>query len=128
VVIVRVRHVDGVPTVYVESRLPADGFADLLEEDLGQNSLYALIYDRYGIRAGRSRRILSAAPAERAIAALLEIEPRDPLVVLDSVSFSDVDGLPFETYRAYHRGDRTRFEVELLRSPEFSAPEPDGDP
>jgi GntR family transcriptional regulator len=120
-VVVRVREVDGIPTVYVESRLPADPFAELLELELGRHSLYAVIEERYGIRAGRSRRTLSAAAAEAPIAKLLDIRPHDPLIVLDSVSFSDVDGKPFETYRAYHRGDRTRFEVELLRSPDFGA-------
>lgn len=120
-VIVRVRDVDGIPTVYVESRLPADPFAELLELELGDQSLYALIEERYGIRAGRSRRTLSAAAAEPHVAKLLDIKSNDPLIVLDSVSFSDIDGAPFETYRAYHRGDRTRFEVELLRSPDFSA-------
>jgi hypothetical protein len=47
-------------------------------------------------------------------ASLLGIERGDPLLLLDSVSFSE-DGQPIEYYHALHRGDRSRFEVELVR-------------
>ena len=124
VAITRVRDVDGVPTVYVESWLPTPMFTGLLDEtlleELTRSSLYRLIEERYGIRARRSRRVLSAVAADEEIAALLGIAVSSPLIVLNSVSYSDMNGMPFETYRAYHRGDRTRFEVESLRSPEFA--------
>ena len=37
-----------------------------------------------------------------------------PLIKLESVSYL-ADGTPLEYYSALHRGDRTRFEVELVR-------------
>jgi GntR family transcriptional regulator len=37
--------------------------------------------------------------------------------MLDSISFSDT-GQVIEYYHALHRGDRSRFEVELLRTRE----------
>jgi GntR family transcriptional regulator len=37
--------------------------------------------------------------------------------MLDSISFSDSDR-PIEYYHALHRGDRSRFEVELVRTRE----------
>jgi hypothetical protein len=40
--------------------------------------------------------------------------------MLDSISFSE-SGQPIEYYHALHRGDRSRFEVELLRSRESAA-------
>ena len=46
---------------------------------------------------------------------LLGIERGAPLVMLDSISFSE-DGNPIEYYHALHRGDRSRFEVEFVRS------------
>jgi GntR family transcriptional regulator len=47
-------------------------------------------------------------------AKLLEIEPGAPLILIDSVSYLE-DGRPMEYYRAVHRSDRARFEVNVLR-------------
>lgn len=115
VVLVRVRIVDGVPTVYVESRLPADRFGAIVDDDLTYESLYGVLERRFGARVGHSRRSLGAAAATKEIAAHLGIKPRDPLVVLESVGYSGIDGAPIESYLAYHRGDRTKFEVQLVR-------------
>ena len=45
---------------------------------------------------------------------LLQVDPGAPLMLLDSVSYLD-DGTPIEYYHALHRGDRSRFEAELVR-------------
>jgi DNA-binding GntR family transcriptional regulator len=47
-------------------------------------------------------------------AALLGVERGAPLLMLDSISYVE-SGKPVEYYHALHRGDRSRFEVELLR-------------
>jgi GntR family transcriptional regulator len=112
IVLSRVRRVDGVPLVYVESRLPGERFRGLLEEDLVSQSLYAILRSKYGIRVASSRRLIGAAAATRRIARLLEVEPGSPLVVLESVSYAEAQAVPLETYLAYHRGDRTKLEVE----------------
>jgi GntR family transcriptional regulator len=111
IVLCRVRHVDGVPLVYVESRLSASRFSALLEEDFERNSLYDVLNSRFGIQVAGSRRLIGAVTARKRIAELLEIRPGSPLVVLDSVSLGS-DGRPLEVYLAYHRGDRTKFEVQ----------------
>ena len=56
-----------------------------------------------------------AVAANELEAKLLQVERGSPLVMLDSVSFLE-DGRPVEYYHAVHRGDRSRFEVELVRS------------
>ena len=43
----------------------------------------------------------------------------EPLFLLISDSFLG-DGTPIEYYQALHRGDRSRFEVELVRVREIS--------
>jgi GntR family transcriptional regulator len=108
----RVRCVDGVPLVYVESRLPEARVRGLVGEDLENQSLYAILRSRYGIRVSTSRRLIGACAATRRVARLLEIEPGSPLVVLESVSYAEAEAVPLETYLAYHRADRTKFEVE----------------
>jgi GntR family transcriptional regulator len=47
-------------------------------------------------------------------AKLLQVEQGTPLLMLDSISYLD-DDRPVEYYHAVHRGDRSRFEVELVR-------------
>ena len=37
-----------------------------------------------------------------------------PLVQLESISYLE-NGTPIEFYHALHRGDRSRFEIELVR-------------
>ncbi|MBS1676490.1 MAG: GntR family transcriptional regulator [Actinobacteria bacterium] len=112
VAIDRIRSVDGVPTVQVESWLPAAMFPGLVDLDLEDVSLYRILFERYGVRARSSRRVLTAALADEELATLLEVRVGAPLVELESVSYREIDGLPFEAYRAHHRGDRTRFEID----------------
>jgi GntR family transcriptional regulator len=62
----------------------------------------------------RGRRAIEAVAANESEAALLKIDEGAPLILLDSVSYLE-DGTPVEYYHAVHRGDRSRFEVELVR-------------
>ena len=62
----------------------------------------------------RGRRTLEAVLANEREAQLLKIDQCAPLMLLDSVSYLE-NGVPIEYYHAIHRGDRSRFEVELVR-------------
>ena len=110
----RVRYLDGEPIVLVSTYLPYELCPKLLQADLTQSSLYAFLQEEYGIEIARGRRTLEAVAATMEEAELLEIEEGDPLVMIDSVSYL-ADGTPIEYYHALHRGDRSRFEVELIR-------------
>jgi GntR family transcriptional regulator len=55
--------------------------------------------------------------ADEREAGLLQIRKGDPLILVNSVSYLK-GNRPIEYYRALHRGDRARFEVELVRSRE----------
>jgi GntR family transcriptional regulator len=44
----------------------------------------------------------------------LDVETGAPLISLESVSYLQ-DGTPVEYFHAFHRGDRSRFVVNLLR-------------
>ena len=63
----------------------------------------------------RGRRFLEAVAANELEARLLQVERGSPLIRLESISYLE-DGRPLEYYHAVHRGDRSRFEVELVRS------------
>ncbi len=112
--IVRLRLVDETPIVYVTTYLPYHLCPSLVNDELSNQSLYDLLEQRYGITIARGRRSIQAVPAPEREAELLEINRGVPLFLLESVSYTS-DGTPVEYYLAYHRGDRSKFEVELIR-------------
>lgn len=110
----RLRFVDGEPLVLVATYLPAARCSGLEQVDFTRRSLYAYLETAYGLVIDRGRRVLEAVPASDYEAGLLGIKKGAPLILLDSVSYL-ADGSPIEYYHALHRGDRSRFEVELIR-------------
>lgn len=110
----RLRFVQDEPIVLVTTYLPHSLCPLLLEADLTEQSLYAFLEREYGIMIARGQRIMEAVLANEYEAELLEVKPGAPLILLDSVSYLE-DGTPIEFYHALHRGDRSRFEVELIR-------------
>ena len=123
VVIERLRFVDEEPWVLVTTYLPADVAPGLVDDDLTNQSLYGLLEHRYGVRLTHGRRAVEAAVASDSLAVALAIKPGDPVLVLRSTSHAGER--PVEMFVAYHRGDRSRFEVTLQRTPSAeTSPEP----
>jgi GntR family transcriptional regulator len=112
----RLRFVDDEPWVYTVGHVPAGLAPDLVDQDLREQSLYGLLERRYGLRLTRSHRTVEARSAGTALAHDLGIPRHGPVLKLTNVSFG-ADNRPVETFVAYHRGDRSRFEVELERAP-----------
>jgi GntR family transcriptional regulator len=110
----RLRYVNEEPIQLVTSYLPYTLCARLAEVDLTQRSLYDVLEKECGLFIVRGRRYIEAVAANESEARLLRIERGAPLIMLDSVSLLE-DGRPVEYYHAVHRGDRSRFEVELVR-------------
>jgi len=114
IVIERLRSVGSEPINLVTTYLPYDICPDLIDEDLSTQSLYALLEKKYGLELSHGRRTIEAVAANQYEAQLLGVEEGAPLVLLDSVSYLR-DGHPIEYFHAVHRGDRSRFEVEVVR-------------
>lgn len=114
IVLERLRFVDDEPWVLVTTYLPYALAPGLLGDDLTNSSLYALLESRYGIRLTHGQRAVEAAVASDDLASALAISPGAPVLVLRSTSHSGER--PVEVFVAYHRGDRSRFEVTLQRS------------
>ena len=110
----RVRFVQDEPIVLVTTYMPQVLCPELLHEDLTHQSLYAYLERRYNLVTVRGHRTLEAVPANEYEANLLQVKRGAPLILLDSVSYLE-DGTPLEYYHALHRGDRSKFEVELVR-------------
>jgi GntR family transcriptional regulator len=110
----RLRFVQDEPLVLVSTYIPYARCPALLQADLSRQSLYVLMEREHGIVITRGKRAFEAVAATQREADLLRVERGAPLMLLDSVSCTD-DGTPIEYFHALHRGDRSRFEADLLR-------------
>ena len=117
----RLRFVEDEPLVLVTTYLPYQLCPQLVDADLAHRSLYEYLETVCGLTLARGRRTIEAVAADEYQAGLLRVEPGAPLILLDSVSYLEGD-TPIEYYKALHRGDRSRFEVELIRYSEYAAP------
>jgi GntR family transcriptional regulator len=113
--ILRLRFINEEPIQLVTTYIPFEICPALAIVDLTNLSLYEFLEKECGVFIAKGTRYIEAVPANDTEAALLGIERGAPLLMLDSISFSE-GGRPIEYYHALHRGDRSRFEVELIRS------------
>jgi GntR family transcriptional regulator len=110
----RLRFIEDEPMVLVTTFVPYHLCPGLQHEDLTHQSLYAYMERSCQIILSYGRRMVEAVPASKYVSELLNIRKGSPLILLNSVSYM-VDGTPVEYYYAFHRGDRSQFEVELVR-------------
>jgi GntR family transcriptional regulator len=122
--ILRLRFINSEPIQLVTTYIPFVICPALATADLTNRSLYEFLETECGVFIAKGRRYIEAILANENEAELLGIERGAPLLMLDSISYSE-SGLAIEYYHALHRGDRSRFEVELLRLREPVGP--DGD-
>ena len=108
----RLRSIDGEPWNVTETYLPHDVCAPLLDLDMRHRSLYATLEQDLGLALAYGRRTIEAAAAGEEHAALLGVRPGSPMLLLKSVAHLR-DGRPIEYFLAWHRGDRSRFDVLL---------------
>ena len=111
--LVRLRFVEEEPIVLVESHLPYEMCRDVIKADLERGSLYAFLEEECGLTIGRGWRRIEAIAADEAAAGRLAVDIGSPLIRLKSVSYTP-EGTPLEYFDALFRGDRSRFEVEIM--------------
>lgn len=121
--LVRLRFVDEQPIQYVTTYIPHRLCPGLETADLGAGSLYALLRQRYGLAVASGTRTIEALAAQRPLTNLLEVPKGTPLFRVESLSYLR-DGTPFEYYEAWHRSDRSKFEIELAVSTGTAAAAP----
>jgi GntR family transcriptional regulator len=110
----RLRFISEEPIQLVTTYIPFKICPSLARVDLTNRSLYEYLENECGIFIAKGRRYIEAVLASDSDATLLSIDSGAPLLMLESISFTG-SGQPVEYFHALHRGDRTRFEVELLR-------------
>jgi GntR family transcriptional regulator len=107
----RLRTANGEPLAVEESTLPAALVGELTDTDVTDASLYALLAAR-GLRPQRAIRHLRAVNADAEMGALLGLPAGAALLVTERVSWTP-GGQPVEYARAWYRGDRYDFVMEL---------------
>jgi DNA-binding GntR family transcriptional regulator len=110
----RLRSMDDVPILIDRTRIPLSLAPGLDEVDLDGTSLYEVLEQRYGIRPTRARFTVEAIAADERRAALLGLEPGQPLLRCQQQT-DDETGRRIELCEMVYRGDRYRFRATLLR-------------
>ena len=113
-IIERVRFVNDEPIVLVTTFLPYNMCKGIEKEDLAHQSLYELLETKHNIVIERGERTIEAVLPTKEQCNLLNITKNIPLIKLESTSYLS-SGAPVEYYYAYHRADKSRFKVELVR-------------
>lgn len=109
----RLRWMDGVLVMYVINHLPSRFAETVLTADLETGSLYRALANSHGVTIAGGRRVVEAVAADDDVSRLLDVPEGSPLLYVHSVSWDD-DGAPVECYRAWHRPDRTKIEVQVV--------------
>jgi GntR family transcriptional regulator len=115
--LVRVRSVNDEVVAFTKSYLPffsQDFFDDLRDTDMSKVSLYRYLEDRWGIRIESGHRSLEAVSATGMLARLLKMEHGGPVLAIESIG-RNADGRVVEYFQAWHRADRTRLEMDVVR-------------
>jgi GntR family transcriptional regulator len=98
---------------YINSSDP-DLLADVRSADLTNASLYRFLEERWDMRIESGHRSLEATTAKGKVARVLELRPGAPVLYIESVG-RDSGGVPVEHFQAWHRADRTRLEMDVVR-------------
>lgn len=109
----RLRSVDGRKLAYIRTYLSEERCPGIVDADLEDRSLYDYLQDHYGLRPAGGRRTVEAVGVPDPIADHLEVPVASPILLLRSRSWDEQE-LPLEWFDAWHRADRTMFEIEIV--------------
>jgi GntR family transcriptional regulator len=108
----RLRFLDGEAVMVVISYIPKKICPNLLSEDFTAQSLYKLFREKYGLIIIEGIRTIESVNAPHSLAELLGVANGAALSKITSVGYLST-GVPLEYFIAWHRGDRSRFQVRL---------------
>jgi GntR family transcriptional regulator len=109
----RVRYGDGEPLLLEMFVVPDAVCPQLGRHDLTQGSLYDVMRREFGIDPTRARQSIEPTALDGGAARHLGARPGAPAILVTRVTY-DRAGRPVEYARDLYRGDRARFELDLL--------------
>lgn len=110
----RLRRLDGMVIAIDQSRVPIQYCPSLIDVDFATASLVSILESRSNIIYRRCSYTVEALPADPDTAALLELNPRDPVLQCSQVIY-DQHGRVIELGLMIYRYDRFRFRADLSR-------------
>lgn len=113
----RKRFADARPIVLVETYLPYEKCAFLMERNLYEESLYKNLSDFEETKIYGVKRMVEAVEATSNDAKLMGIKRGKPIQFFETVGYN-VFGQPIEYSLARYRGDSSRFEVTTILADE----------
>lgn len=108
----RLRFINDEPVVVVVTYIPKKLCPSLLNEDFTDKSLYGILREKYDLFITDGLRTIESINATPQLAKMLEVPTGAALTKLTSVGYLHT-GIPLEYFIAWHRGDRSRFQVKL---------------
>jgi GntR family transcriptional regulator len=108
----RVAYADDVPLALNRSYIPCHICPTLLDDDLVNQSLYAILRSKYEIRMNRAVETLESALATNRESLLLGVQPGDPMLLLRITVF-DGEDRPIEYVKVVFRGDRVQLSLNV---------------
>jgi GntR family transcriptional regulator len=111
----RLRSVDKIPLVYVETFLSFEKHGKIMDVDLSVKSLYDSLEEIYQVRVSRVRREIEAINVPRKEAELLQIAKNQAVSLVKTISYAENSPDPIEFSIARYRGDMNKFSIEVYR-------------
>lgn len=115
--VVQVRRVlsfGSVPTILEDLWLPGNAFKGLTAQQMAgyHGPTYAMFEVEFDVRMVRAEEKIRAVAADAAQAALLQVEPRSPLLSVERIAYTYND-VPMELRRGLYRTDTHHYRNEL---------------
>lgn len=104
----RLRLVNDEPLMIETSYLPYSRFPGLDSHDVGQQSLYQILEDQYGVRVHETEQTLEPTLMTQGEAELLSMSGGQPAMLVRILAFT-LDRAPIEFSKSVVRGDRCRY-------------------
>lgn len=111
----RLRSADTQPIVFEERYLNAQLCPELATEDVETQSIHWLLVHKYQLPLVRASHTVEMREAGAESAALLHLQPTDPVFAVDRLTYTQLDGviIPAVFYHAIYHGEEYQFKAQF---------------
>lgn len=110
--IVRIRTIDGEPTMYDQVFLSARDFPNLQEKDLASRSLYEILTNDYATPLGKAKQTFEPVLINQQESRLFKVEKGMAAMLIERTTYR-MNSTPVVYSKIVIRGDRCKFSAEI---------------
>ncbi len=111
----RVRYLEDEPIFIETSFVPYNACPQLIQEDLGTNSLYYLFEKKYGILLDSAVMSIETIPADEYQSKIFNIEKGIPILLFEQITYSK-DGRIIQFMQLVSKGDKYKFFINRKKT------------